>query len=119
MIDARRAEDAVAHHLEALGFEILARNLRLGHLEVDIVARQEALAVLVEVRTRGPGAFEGGLASIAGKKKMHLLHAAERLWRHRLSKMPDIERMRIDVAAVTFAADGTAHIEYIAGAITA
>jgi putative endonuclease len=118
LIDARRAEDAVAHHLEARGFEILARNLRLGRLEIDIVARLDALAVMVEVRTRGPTAFEGGLASVAGKKKMHLLNAADRLWRHRLSKMPGIERMRIDVASVTFEPDG-ARVEYITGAITA
>jgi putative endonuclease len=103
--------------VEARGFEILWRNLHLGHLEIDIVARKEDLVVMIEVRTRGPGAFEGPLASIAGKKKMRLLYAADRLWSRHLKTMEGVERMRIDVAGVTFA-NGEAQIDYIPGAIT-
>ena len=112
------AEDLVAHHLEAQGFVILKRNLRLGHLEIDIVARKDDLCVMCEVRTRGATAFEGPLASIAsGKKRMHLLNAADRLWRFHLAKMEGVERMRIDVAGVTFE-NGEAKIDYIPGALT-
>jgi hypothetical protein len=40
------------------------------------------------------------------------------LWRTKLSKMPGIERVRIDVASVTF--DGAeTHVEYIEAAFTA
>ena len=112
------AEDAVARLLEERGFEILWRNLHLGHLEVDIVARKEDLCVMVEVRARGPGAFEGPFASIVGKKKMRILYAADRLWRRHLSKMEGVERMRIDVAGVAFE-NGEAKIDYVAGALTA
>ena len=111
------AEDAVAHLVEARGFEILWRNLHLGHLEIDIVARKDDLVVMIEVRTRGPGAFEGPLASIVGKKKMRLLYAADRLWSRHLKTMDGVERMRIDVAGVTFA-NGEAQIDYIPGAIS-
>ena len=83
------------------------------------MARRDALATLVEVRMRGRTAFERPFASIAGKKKMRLLYAADRLWRGHLAKMPGVERMRIDVAGVTFEDDGSVHIEYISGAITA
>ncbi len=113
----RRAELAVADYLEAEGFSILARNLRLGHLEIDLVARRGPLVVVVEVRTRGPGSFVGGLASVTRQKRQRLLRAADRLWRSRLAKMPDVERMRIDVAAVTFEG-GETRVEYIEGAIT-
>lgn len=114
----RRAEQAVADWLEARGFQILRRNLRLGHLEIDIVARKDDLAIMVEVRTRGKGALEGPFASIAsGKKRMHLLNAADRLWRLHLSKMSGIERMRIDVAAVRFENDD-AVVDYVPGALT-
>lgn len=102
--------------LEERGFVILWRNLHLGHLEIDIVARKDDLCVMVEVRMRGPGAFEGPLASIASKKKMRILHAADRLWRRHLSKMDGV-RMRIDVAGVTLVS-GEAQIDYIPGAIT-
>ncbi|WXB17548.1 YraN family protein [Pendulispora albinea] len=105
--------------MQAQGFAIVARNLKLGRLEIDIVARRDALAVMVEVRARGRTAFERPLASVAGRKRMHLVRAAERLWRLHLAKVAGVERMRIDVAGVTFGRDGVADVEYIAGAITA
>lgn len=114
----RRAEAAAVAHLEANGYEILAQNLRLGPLEIDVVARKDDLVAIVEVRTRGAGAYEGALASLAGKKRMYLLRAAERLWRTRFSKMLDVARIRIDVAVVRFE-DDEAIVEYFAGAITA
>lgn len=112
----RRAEQVVADYLYARGFGLLMRNVRLGALEIDIVARQGSLVAIVEVRTRGPGAFERPFASVAGKKRMHLLHAADRLWNGTISKMTGVERVRIDVAAVTF--DGPrVLVEYVEGAI--
>ena len=92
--------------------------MRLGALEIDIVARKGSLAVIVEVRSRGEGAFARGLESVDARKRATLVRAAERLWRERLSKMPGLERVRLDVAAVTF--DGTeTHVEYIEAALTA
>ena len=40
------------------------------------------------------------------------------LWKGRIAKMPEVKRIRIDVAAVTRAEDGTLSIEWIAGAFT-
>lgn len=97
---------------------ILAANVRLQYLELDVVARRGPLAVIVEVRTRGTTAWEKSLASLNGKKQMRILRAADRLWRSTLSKIASIERLRIDVAAVTF--DGPAtYVEYIEGALSA
>jgi putative endonuclease len=114
----RLAEDAVAEFLFARGFEILGRNVRIGALELDVVARQGALAVIVEVRTRGAGSYVGAFASIDAKKRAALLRGAERYWRTSLAKVPGVERVRIDVAAVTFDEAGT-HVEYVEGAVTA
>jgi putative endonuclease len=114
----RRAEDAVVELLFARGFEILARNVRVGALELDVIARRAELGVIVEVRTRGRGSFVGGLGSIDAKKRASLIRGAERYWRGTLSKVPGIERVRIDVAAVSFEAERT-HIEYIEAALTA
>jgi putative endonuclease len=108
----------VIDYLFVRGFVILAANVRLGYLELDVVARRGPLAVIVEVRTRGTTAYEKSLASLNGLKRMRILHAADRLWRTKLSKIASIERLRIDVAAVTF--DGAAtYVEYIEGAISA
>lgn len=111
-----RAEAAVARHLESEGFTIRFRNLRLGYLEIDLVATKADLCVMVEVRARGEGAYEKPLASLAStKKKMYLLNAADRLWRRYVAKTS--MRLRIDVAGVTFR-KGAAEINYIAGALT-
>lgn len=113
-----RAEQLVANLLEDRGFRVLGRNVRLGHLEVDIVARDGDLAVMVEVRARGRGAFERPLQSLASsKKRMHLLNAADRLWRIYLSRVPGIRRFRIDAAAVDLREEPPI-VHYVEGALT-
>ncbi len=99
------------------GFAILEKNLRLGPLEIDVVARKGDLVVACEVRTRGPGALASPLASVDAKKRRTMARAAERLWNERLAKLDPPPRLRIDVAAVTQGPGGPL-VEYIAGAIT-
>jgi putative endonuclease len=113
----RRAELAVADYLVAHGFRILARNLRLGALELDVVARRGGLVAVTEVRTRGGGSFERPFESISGSKRRHLLRAVDRLWRTRLAAARDVQRVRIDVAAVTFEGAQT-RVEYLEGAVS-
>jgi len=112
----RRAELAVADCLFAEGFTLVGRNLRFGPLELDVVARRGPLLVVAEVRTRGPSAFVGPFESVSRAKCARIRTAVERLWRTRLDEMSDIQRVRIDVAAVTFVADET-RIEYAKGVI--
>lgn len=114
----RGAEDIAARHLEADGFRILWRNVRIGALEVDLVAKKDDLVVIVEVRARGPGAFEKPLASISREKRRLLVRASRGLWRGRLKKMTDVMRVRIDVVAIADDADGNTTVEWIKGAIT-
>jgi putative endonuclease len=111
-----RAELAVADYLVVLGFSILGRNVRLGPLELDIVARQGPLVAVVEVRTRGRTAQQGPFESVGGTKRRRLRRAVARLWRDTLDAMKDVERVRIDVAAVTFEG-GVTSVEYVEGAI--
>jgi putative endonuclease len=105
----------VADYLAARGFTILARNLRLGKLEIDIVARTGPVVVVVEVRTRGATSFQTALGSISRVKRARLLRAADLLWQQKLSAQEDVERVRIDVAAVYF---DPPRVEYIEGAVT-
>jgi len=99
--------------VRAHGFEVLFRNVRIGALEVDIIAKKDDLVIVVEVRARGEGALEKPLASISRSKKQSLLRAARGLWRTHLKKMPEVRRVRIDVIAVT-----KTEIEWIPSAIT-
>jgi len=112
----RRAEQAVADYLVAAGFSILGRNVRLGALELDIVARLGPVVAVVEVRTRGKTSLQGPFESIGGVKRARLRKGVERLWRETLAAMKDVERVRIDVAAVRFEG-GQTTVEYVEGAI--
>lgn len=114
----REAEALAAERLLANGFRILWRNLRIGALELDLVAKKGDLVVVVEVRSRGPRSFEKPLASMSRTKRRTLLRAVRALWKGRISKMPEVTRVRIDVAAVTRDAAGALSIEWIAGALT-
>ncbi len=115
----RVAEELAEKHVVDEGFRVLWRNVRIGPLEIDLVAQREDLVIIVEVRSRGAAAFEGPLASVTWQKRRLLLRAARGLWRGRLKKMDDVQRVRIDVIAVTGGANGeTPRIEWIRGAFT-
>lgn len=109
------AELAVCEHLEREGFEIVARNLRLGRFELDVVARKRELVVVVEVRTRGEGAWTTAFGSITRLKRERIRRAGQRLWRERYRKDASVERLRFDAASVVFQGD-TPHVEYVVAA---
>ncbi len=112
----QQAELAVADYLVASGWRVLARNLRLGALELDVVAQKGDVVAVVEVRTRGPGSLAGPFESVTGVKRARLRRAVHRLWRERLSRMKDVQKVRIDVAAVTFEG-GHTRVEYVEDAL--
>lgn len=110
-----RAELAVAQYLQEQGFDIVATNLRLGSLELDVVARRQDLVVVVEVRFRGAGSWTTGFGSILPEKRRRVRRAAERLWRQRYARDCSVARLRIDAAAVVLI-DGTYRVTYCPGA---
>ena len=110
-----RAEDFVADYLITHGADIVARNLRLGMLEVDIVARIDRLVLVVEVRYRSRGSFTTPLSSMNPLKRTRLRRAGERLWNRRYRHDPSVDRIRFDVAAVRESDQGL-QLEYIPGA---
>ena len=115
-IVGRHAEDAVAAHLLNNGYTLLGRNVRVGRLELDIVARKESLVVIVEVRHRGPTSWETAFESVNAAKRQRLFRAADRLWTHRFASDPTIDRVRIDIASVSIEPSGTV-VEYLEGGI--
>jgi putative endonuclease len=111
-----RAEDAVVAHLAAQGVEIVARNARVGRLEIDVVARDGPVIVIIEVRTRGAGSYVRALDSIDASKRARVRRAGERLWRATFSRVRGVERMRFDAASVTFLPSGEATVEIVKAA---
>ncbi|MEZ0396911.1 MAG: YraN family protein [Anaerolineales bacterium] len=73
----RRGEVIAAAYLQARGYTILARNLRCGRGEIDLVATRDGLLVFVEVRTRSSAAFAHPEETVTRRKQARLLAAAE------------------------------------------
>lgn len=94
------AEELVAQHLLEHGLMIWGRNVRLGALEIDIVAIDGVVVVVVEVRSRGKGAYQTPFETLSKTKRTRILRAGERLWRRYFARDPRVQRLRFDVAAV-------------------
>jgi putative endonuclease len=95
----RHAERIVAEHLTQLGFEVLGRNVRFGHLEIDIIAQKRDLLVFCEVRARQHDRFVAPAATIDARKIARLRRAAYQWLK---ANRPGEVDIRFDAAAVVF-----------------
>lgn len=78
-------EEAAAEYLVAHGLRLLARNFRIKGGEIDLVCRDDATTVFVEVRRRASADFGGAAYSITPAKQQRLILAA----RHWLARHGD------------------------------
>lgn len=65
-------EDAAADYLRSLGYTILQRNFRGPGGEIDIIARDGAVIVFVEVKVRRSRAFGSALAAVDARKRRRI-----------------------------------------------
>jgi|SRR6478672_6627277 putative endonuclease len=70
-------ERAARRHMLAAGLRDLAANANYRGGELDLVMRDGACVVFVEVRYRRHASFGGGAASVDAGKRRRLLHAAQ------------------------------------------
>lgn len=108
----RHFEELAARHLEARGWRILARNVRAGRKEVDLVARRGDVVAFVEVKGRRGRGFGHPLESITWKKRREIAEVA-RAWLREAS-LPAGVTVRFDAVAVTVAGAGArARVEHV------
>ncbi|HZP94024.1 MAG TPA: YraN family protein [Burkholderiales bacterium] len=88
----RGAEDAALVFLRTQGLALLARNYHCRFGEIDLVMREGAVTVFVEVRMRTSRAFGGAIESITSAKRSRLLAAA----RHYMAQRGDMPACRFD-----------------------
>ncbi len=89
-------EDAALAHLQEQGLVLVERNFSCRGGEIDLIMRDGATLVFVEVRRRASGAFGGAAASI-GRAKQARLQAAANTWLQRYRMPP---ACRFDVVAI-------------------
>jgi putative endonuclease len=119
-----KGERLAAQHLEARGYEVVARNFRTRFGELDLVARDERFLVFCEVKTRiargvpapggaagaggapGPANPLGPFASI-GARKQRQVRAIAREWLSQgLLEGPRPPEIRFDAIGISFDARG-------------
>ena len=93
----RHFEDMAACWLEALGWRVVARNVRFSRKEVDLVIRRGDLVAFVEVKGRRGQAY-GTPAEAVTRKKRREIESVARWW-IRLHGSPKL-RYRFDVLGI-------------------
>lgn len=98
----KRGEELAAKYLEKNGYTVTARNFRVSHDEIDIIAEDERHIVFVEVKaraqTRSNMRFGRPCTAVDWRKKQKLLRSvSEYIRREKPTKAP-----RIDVVEVYF-----------------
>ena len=110
----RLGEDTAAQHLEAEGFEIIARNYRIRGGEIDIIATGHGYIVFAEVKLRAQNAMVSGLEAVDAAKMRRICKTAFRwLYEHPVELQP-----RFDVIELSERTGGfdLTHIENAFGA---
>ena len=63
------AEDAAVRFLTEQGYQILDRNYRFHHTEIDIIAKEKDYLVFIEVKYRKTAAAQHPLAAVGQEKQ--------------------------------------------------
>jgi len=96
----KRGEDMAADYLSDAGMEILARNYRAGHGEIDIIAKDGNSLVFIEVKSNMSRAFGPPETWVDRRKQQNIIMVAE-AWLEE-NQIEDVD-CRFDVIAIHFA----------------
>jgi putative endonuclease len=105
-----RGERLAADYLERGGWTVLARNYRVGHREVDLVARRGEVVAFVEVKTRAGLGYGHPLEAITAGKRREIMRVAQ-AWVERHGQPG--EEYRYDAVAVLILGGGEPVIEHV------
>lgn len=89
-------EDDALAHLQLHGLRLVERNFRCKGGEIDLIMRDGAALVFVEVRRRAGRGYGGAAASITPAKQKRMIHAAQ----FYLLRVKPLPPCRFDVVAI-------------------
>lgn len=93
-------EAQARHWLESKGLRFIAANVHVRGGEIDLIMKDGAATVFVEVRFRTSTRYGGAASSVTRSKQTKLLHTA-RLWLARHNGSFETTDCRFDVIAFT------------------
>lgn len=105
-----RWESRALDHLRERGLVPVAKNFHSRFGEIDLVMRDGATLVFIEVRYRGPGARVRAADTVSASKQRHIVRTAEFF----LLRHPEWRDavMRFDVVAIDAAEGETARLRW-------
>jgi putative endonuclease len=110
----RRSETIAARYLQTHGYEIVERNYRVGHKEVDLIVRLHDVIAFVEVKARAGARFGHPLEAITWAKRREVAYVA-RVW-IAANGQRDLD-YRFDAVAIVWR-DGSPEVEHVPNAWT-
>jgi putative endonuclease len=105
-----RGERVALAYLTACGWDIEAHRFRLGHHDIDLVARRGNLVAFVEVKTRHSAVCGSALESVS-RLKQRLVSRVALLWRLRHGRPSD--EYRFDLVAVHDLGSGHYQVDHV------
>jgi len=102
-------EDKAEAYLRRKGYEVIERDWRCGHRDIDIIAIDEDTLVFVEVKTRRNKTFADPLDAVDWKKRRNLTLAANAFVKMRRVKLD----YRFDLITVVGTSDDDMEIDHI------
>lgn len=79
----RQGEEIAADYLQQKGYQILDRNWRSRHREIDLIVFKDGLLIFVEVKCRSPRFWSEPWESVGRTKQQRLIKAAHAYVMHR------------------------------------
>ena len=111
----RHSEIMAQNYLMSIGYKILETNWRSGHKEIDIIAKDENIIVIVEVKSRTNDIFAKPEDAVNFKKIKNIVRAANTyLISHNIEN-----DSRFDIITLLLMPSGEYKIEHIKDAFIA
>jgi len=100
----RAAEDLVAARLTAAAWEIVERNARTRHGELDLVVLDGRTLVFVEVKAGRAGSIYGPERPVlaVGPQKQRRIRRLATAWMSARRELPRYDQIRFDAVGVTY-----------------
>ena len=93
----KKGEDEAARYLHQQGYQVLERNYRYQHAEIDLIAQKGKMLIFVEVKTRTNVSFGNPEEFVSYTKAKLIMRVAE----HYIFAKDWLHDIRFDIVAVT------------------
>jgi putative endonuclease len=97
----KKGEELALEYLKKQGYRIRETNWRFSKYEVDVIAEDQGVIVIVEVKARASDRILEPEASVNREKQRHLVRAANAYMRYKNLRMD----ARFDIISIVIAGD--------------